>query len=173
MLNSPLPVRVAALWPVAPVRQDSFTWRMPIVMQDTARWDGIPPCALARGSDRCAPTLPSSAHEQWRPKVLVELRAPDADEKNCETNPITSAGILVVPEIEGQRNPANASAGSCQTAHRRAGASVRKLRGRCAQRWIRRRLASTWSAPSGISIRPSCSKLSASYTAMSPMVPPT
>jgi hypothetical protein len=31
--------------------------------------------------------------------------------KNCETNPITSAGILVIPEIEGQRSPANSSAG--------------------------------------------------------------
>jgi hypothetical protein len=26
--------------------------------------------------------------------VLVEPRAPELDEKNCETNPITSAGIL-------------------------------------------------------------------------------
>src|SRR5918996_5024169 len=59
-------------------------------MQDTARWDGIPPCALARGSDRGAPTLPSSAHKEGRPSVLVELRPPDVDEKNCETNPITS-----------------------------------------------------------------------------------
>jgi hypothetical protein len=63
---------------------------MRIGMQDTAGWDGIYPCALARGSYRCAPTLPSSAHEEWRPRVLVELRAPDVDEKNCETNPITS-----------------------------------------------------------------------------------
>ena len=42
-----------------------------------------------------------------------------------------------------------------------------------AQRLIRRRLASARSAPSGISIRPSCSKVSASYTAMSFIVPPT
>jgi hypothetical protein len=119
------------------------------------------------------PSVPSSAHEEWRPSVLVELRTPEVDEKNCETNPITSAGILVVPEIEWQRNPASSSAGSCQKAYRRAGAILRKLRGRCAQRWIRRRLASTWSAPAGISILPSCSKLSVSYTAMSPMVPPT
>jgi hypothetical protein len=90
MLNSPLPVRVAALGPVAPVRQDSFARRTRIVMQDTARWDGIRPCALARGSYRCAPTVPSSAHEEWRPRMLVELRAPDVDEKNCETNPITA-----------------------------------------------------------------------------------
>jgi hypothetical protein len=45
---------------------------------------------LARGSYRCAPTLPSSAHEAWRPSVLVELRPPEVDEKNCETNPITA-----------------------------------------------------------------------------------
>src|SRR5918996_2023202 len=63
-------------------------------MQDTARWDGVQPCALARGSDRGAPTLPSSAHEEGRPRVLVELTAPDVNEKNRETNPITSAGIL-------------------------------------------------------------------------------
>jgi hypothetical protein len=81
-------------WPVAPVSQDSFARRMRIVMQDTARWDGIQPWALARGSDRCAPPLPSSAHEEWPPSVLVEPRATDGDEKNCETNPITSAGIL-------------------------------------------------------------------------------
>jgi hypothetical protein len=81
-------------WAVAPVSQDSFTRRMRIVMPDTARWDGSHPCALARGSDRCAPTLPSSAHEEGWPSVLVELTAPDVDEKNCDTNPITSAGIL-------------------------------------------------------------------------------
>jgi hypothetical protein len=68
-------------WPVAPVSQDSFARRMRIVMQDTARWDGIPPCALAQGSDRCVPTLPSLAHEEWRPSVLVPLRAPDLDQK--------------------------------------------------------------------------------------------
>jgi hypothetical protein len=77
-------------WPVAPVSQNSFARKMRIVLPDTARWDGSHLRALARGSDRCAPTLPSSAHEEGRPSVLVELRAPEVDEKNCETNPITS-----------------------------------------------------------------------------------
>jgi hypothetical protein len=33
---------------------------------------------------------PSSAHEEGRPSVLVELTAPEVDQKICETNPITS-----------------------------------------------------------------------------------
>jgi hypothetical protein len=111
MLNSTLPVRVAALGPGAPVSQDSFARRTRIVMQNTARWDGIQPCALARGSYRCAPTLPSSAHEEWRPSVLVALRTPDVDEKKLRNEPNHGAGILVIPEIEGQRNPANSLAG--------------------------------------------------------------
>jgi hypothetical protein len=60
-------------WPVAPVSENSFARRMRIVMPDTARWDG-------------------SIRALWR--GLVAPRAPDVDQKNCETNPITSAGIL-------------------------------------------------------------------------------
>jgi hypothetical protein len=68
-------------WPVAEVSQNSFARRMRIVLPDTARWDGSHLRASARGSDRCAPSLPSSAHEGGRPGVLVELRAPDVDKK--------------------------------------------------------------------------------------------
>jgi hypothetical protein len=85
----PIPGTGCRCWPVAPGQPRLLRPENANVMQDTARWDGSPPCALARGSGRCAPSLPSSAHEEWRPRLLVELRAPDADEKNCETNPIT------------------------------------------------------------------------------------
>jgi Excalibur calcium-binding domain len=40
------------------------------------------------------PTLPSSAHEEWRPSVLVELRAPEVDEKKLRNEPNHGAGIL-------------------------------------------------------------------------------
>src|ERR671919_1864783 len=90
-------------WPVAPVSQDSFARRTRIVMPDTARWDAIHPCALARGNCRRAPTLPSSAHEEWRPSVLVEPRAPDVEEKNCETNPITAQESWRFPRLKGKR----------------------------------------------------------------------
>jgi hypothetical protein len=103
-------------WPVAPVSQGSFARRMRIVMPDTARWDGSQPCALARGSDRGAPALPSSAHEQWRPSVLVELRGARGGRKKLRNEPNHGAGILVVPEIEGQTNPANSSAGWTRSA---------------------------------------------------------
>jgi hypothetical protein len=100
-------------WPVAPVSHDSFARRTRIVMPDTARWDGSQPCALARGSDRCAPTLPSPAHEEWRPSVLLEPRAPEVDEKNCETNPITSAGILAIATRKRQDEPGRCANQSC------------------------------------------------------------
>jgi hypothetical protein len=89
---------------------------MRIVMQDTARWHGSQPRALARGGYRCAPALPSSAHEEGRPSVLVELRAPEVDEKKWRNEPNHGAGILVITEIEGQRNPVNSSAGGTRSA---------------------------------------------------------
>jgi hypothetical protein len=102
MLNSPLPIRGCRSWPVAPVSQDSFARRMRTVMQDTARWGGSRPCASARGAYRCAPILPSSAHEAWRPSVLVELKAPDGEEKNCGTNPITAQESRWFPRLDGK-----------------------------------------------------------------------
>jgi hypothetical protein len=78
-------------WPVAPVSQGLSPGECEVSCRTLP--GGIHPCALARGRYCCAPTLPS-AHEEGRPSVLVEPRAPDVDEKNCETNPITSPGIL-------------------------------------------------------------------------------
>jgi hypothetical protein len=68
---------------------------------------------LARGSDRCAPALPSPAHEEGRPSVLVAPRAPEVDEKNCETNPITSAGILAIATRKRQDEPGRCANQSC------------------------------------------------------------
>jgi hypothetical protein len=109
-------------WPVASVSQGSFARRTRIVMPDTARWDGIQPCASARGAYRCAPTLASSAHEEGPPRVLVGPRAPDVDGKIAKRTQSHRQESWRFPRLNGKET---------RPSRRPAGPAVRPSPRRC------------------------------------------
>jgi hypothetical protein len=108
-------------WPVAPVSQGSFrpeNANCHAGHREVA-WD--PAVALARGSDRCAPTLPASAHEEWR-ECSSSRGRPRSMKKNCETNPITAQESWWFSRLNGK---------GTQPIRRPAGPTVRPSPRRC------------------------------------------